>query len=302
MPQPHGHGGHLMAGAKARRGAQRLGPSMLDEGHTGNNTPSAPWPNPIPQFPLWGNCRPFPPSVSQPGGPGGGEQEAPEPPYCPYKDSTALELLPPAQTPGPAPHLPLYHTSPSLPYIAFFTPHQPPSSHSSPSHPPTSAPLPHINPSHHLPIPTSAPHHPLNTWGSASQRARISIEFLSRNSPQPLLFPPNVTQPPCSILDSQLTSPLLLVQPPPRLQPPNKTSAPPAMPPESLGGCGGAGGIVGQVLRRHPCPTVDFVPLWHGSTLGPGYPGWPPPPWVEGRAAPHGPGHASKFTRQHPDP
>lgn len=58
---------------------------------------------------------------------------------------------------------------------------------------------------------------------------------------------------------------------------------------------------MGQVLRRHPRPIVDFVPLGHGSTLGPGYPGRAPPPWVEGRAAPRGPGHASRIPPEHPE-
>lgn len=37
---------------------------------------------------------------------------------------------------------------------------------------------------------------------------------------------------------------------------------------------------MGRLLRHHPRPTVDFVPLGHGSTLGPGIrgsllrPGW----------------------------
>lgn len=185
-----------MAGAKARRGPQHLGPSMLGEGGGGNDTPSAPRPNSrYPNSRRGATAGPSPPSVSQPGGAGRGEQEAPEPPHCPYMDSTAPELLPPARMPGPAPHLPLYPTSPSLPYTTFFTPHQPPIS-LCPTPSPTSAPLPHINPSHHLPnphlcptsphpttslIPISAPHHPLNTSGPASQLARI--EFLPPSSP-----------------------------------------------------------------------------------------------------------------------
>lgn len=153
MPQPQSHGGHLLPGAKAHRGPQHLSPFMLGEGD-GGATRHPPKPQPlIPQFPPWGNCGPFPPSVSQPGGGEGGEQEAPEPPHCPYKDSTAPELLPPSRTPGPAPHLPLYPTPPShIPISALHHPLHPTSAPPSPDAPPSPR-CPHIH--------TSAPHQPI---------------------------------------------------------------------------------------------------------------------------------------------
>lgn len=45
-PQPHSHGDHLTAGAKAPWGPQPLGPSMLGEGTGDRTVPFAPQPNP----------------------------------------------------------------------------------------------------------------------------------------------------------------------------------------------------------------------------------------------------------------
>lgn len=157
MGSPRGRGKGI------HRGSQQLCPFMLGKGDGGATLHLPPGPTFDTPIPAVGQLRALP-SIRESAGGVRGEQEAPEPPHCPYKDSTAPELLPPARTSAAAPHLLLYPTSPShIPISALLHPTSAPPSPSAPPHAPTSTPQPHINPPHHLPsphlCPTPSPEH-----------------------------------------------------------------------------------------------------------------------------------------------
>lgn len=157
----NGHGGHLMAGAKARRGPSTCVPPGWVRGVGGTRLPSAPRPNPIPQFLPWGNCGPFPPIGESARGERGGKNRKRRSHHIALiwtRQNRSCFRLPrrlvlPHVSPSTLHHLP---TSPSLPYTTFFTLHQSP--HLSLPHPIPDPPLPHIDPSfHRLPNPHLCP-------------------------------------------------------------------------------------------------------------------------------------------------